>query len=103
MTDWCADFDPVPSTLSRVTEDRQEEMHSAISEAVSDAPIVVLGRLILHQVFGLPLYLILNASGQLKHGHMDHFRPMNNKLFKSRDFWDVVVSDIGIATVIGTS
>jgi hypothetical protein len=34
---------------------------------------------------------------------MDHFRPINNKLFKSRDFWDVVVSDLGILTVIGTS
>jgi hypothetical protein len=106
-------------------------MHSAISEAVSDAPIVVLGRLILHQVrirppssiillgvalqpditsrpllslllhltfsqiFGLPLYLIMNASGRKEHGH--------NKLFKSRDFWDVVVSDVGILSVIATS
>jgi hypothetical protein len=114
-------------------------MHSAISEAVSDAPIVVLGRLILHQVrirpassiillgvtlqpditsrpllslllhltfsqiFGLPLYLIMNASGRKEHGHMNHFIPINNKLFKSRDFWDVVVSDVGILSVIATS
>jgi omega-6 fatty acid desaturase (delta-12 desaturase) len=84
-----------------VTEDRQQEMHSAISEAVGDMPIVILARLILHQVFGLPLYLILNASGQKAWGHVDHYRP-SSKIFKSRDFWDIIWSDIGIALVIGT-
>lgn len=62
---------------------------------------VVLVRLIAHQVFGLPLYLILNASGQKHFGHVDHYNP-GSKIFKSRDFWDIVWSDIGIASVIGT-
>jgi omega-6 fatty acid desaturase (delta-12 desaturase) len=62
---------------------------------------VVLVRLIAHQVFGLPLYLIMNASGQKHFGHVDHYNP-GSKIFKSRDFWDIVWSDIGIASVIGT-
>ena len=52
-------------------------------------------------MFGLPLYLILNASGQKHFGHVDHYNP-GSKIFKSRDFWDIVWSDIGIASVIGT-
>lgn len=116
------------SLLNRVTEERQKEMHSAISEAVSDMPIVVLARLVAHQVrsthstpllnrvltdrffslpfsiqiFGLPLYLILNASGQKHYAkHVDHYLP-SSPIFKSRDFWDIIWSDIGIASVIGT-
>jgi len=38
------------SRFYRVTEERQKEMHSAISEAVGDMPIVVLVRLVAHQV-----------------------------------------------------
>ncbi|CED84978.1 Delta 12 fatty acid desaturase [Phaffia rhodozyma] len=84
-----------------VSEDRQHETHSAITEAFSDAPIVVLARLIGHQIFGLPLYLIINASGQKHYGwSVNHFLP-SSKIFKSRDFWDIIWSDVGIATVIG--
>jgi omega-6 fatty acid desaturase (delta-12 desaturase) len=45
---------------SDISAARQEEL----KEAIGDAPIYVLGNLIVQQLFGWPAYLIRNASGQ---------------------------------------
>jgi omega-6 fatty acid desaturase (delta-12 desaturase) len=47
-------------TQLSVSEKRQEELR----EAIGDAPVVLLLNLFAQQLFGWPLYLLRNASGQ---------------------------------------
>lgn len=76
-----------------VTEQRREELR----EAVGDAPLVVLGNLLGQQLFGWPMYLIRNASGQRHYPKgTNHFEP-SSAIFKPEHFKQIIASDIGIA------
>jgi len=56
-----------------------------------------------HLLAGLPGYLTLNIQGKSypeSHGRVNHFEP-SSPIFHPRDYWDIIVSDIGIASMIG--
>jgi omega-6 fatty acid desaturase (delta-12 desaturase) len=65
-------------------------------EAIGESPIASLWGAFLHQLFGWPMYLIRNASGQ-KHypPRTNHFQP-SSVIFKPSHFWQIVASDLGI-------
>ncbi|ORY28494.1 putative delta-12 fatty acid desaturase [Naematelia encephala] len=71
---------------------RQAELR----EALEDSPLATLWNLYLHQIFGWPLYMIRNASGQLHYPRFtNHFTP-SSVMFKDTQFWQVIWSDIGV-------
>lgn len=75
---------------------RQAELR----EALEESPIASLFGAFVHQLFGWPMYLIRNASGQLHYPKgTNHFNP-KSIIFKAREFWQIVASDIGIGLVI---
>ncbi|RGB38798.1 delta-12 fatty acid desaturase [Rhizophagus diaphanus] len=66
-----------------------------------DTPFITLINLIGQQLFGWPLYLIFNCSGQVYDGRWaNHFNP-NSPIFDPKNFMDIIISDIGI--IIGLS
>jgi omega-6 fatty acid desaturase (delta-12 desaturase) len=79
-----------------VSEFRQQELR----EALAESPIGVLWGLFLHQVFGWPLYLFLNSSGQLHYPKgTNHFDP-SAIIFKPSHFWQIIVSNLGLVAAI---
>lgn len=71
---------------------RQAEMR----EALGESPIASFYNCILHQIFGWPLYLIRNASGQAWYPKgTNHFTP-GSIIFKPSHYWQVIASDIGV-------
>jgi omega-6 fatty acid desaturase (delta-12 desaturase) len=71
---------------------RQAELR----EALEESPLGALYGAILHQLFGWPMYLIRNASGQLWYPKMtNHFQP-SSIIFKPSHFWQIIASDIGV-------
>ncbi|OWZ47101.1 omega-6 fatty acid desaturase (delta-12 desaturase) [Cryptococcus neoformans c45] len=78
-----------------VSKERQNQLR----EALEDSPIVVCYNLFLQQLFGWPMYLIRNASGQLHYPEKtNHFSP-HSFIFKANQYWQIVWSDIGIVLV----
>lgn len=66
-------------------------------EALGESPIASLWGLFLHQIFGWPMYLIRNASGQKHYPRFtNHFQP-SSIIFKTSQYWDIIISDLGIA------
>lgn len=80
-----------------VSKARQEEL----KEAVNDAPLYILVHLLTQQLFGWPMYLIRNASGQ-KHfpKGTNHFQP-SSFIFKPEHYHQIVWSDIGLVITAG--
>ncbi|KAL7414509.1 delta-12 fatty acid desaturase [Mrakia frigida] len=75
-----------------VTEERQSEL----VEAINDAPIVVLLSLFAQQLFGWPLYLIRNASGQKSYPKWtNHFQP-SSPIFDKRHRNQIIASNVGL-------
>ncbi|KAI8393705.1 fatty acid desaturase-domain-containing protein [Radiomyces spectabilis] len=87
----------VPSTRSEVglpPRDQDPEgdgPHSAFEET----PIMALWNMTLMMLFGWPLYLLTNVSGQDYPGWASHFNPYC-AIFEKNQRWDVVTSTIGI-------
>ncbi|TXT13533.1 hypothetical protein VHUM_00900 [Vanrija humicola] len=76
---------------------RQAELR----EALGESPIGSLWNLFIHQIFGWPLYLIRNASGQLHYPKgTSHFKP-SSIIFKPSHFWQIISSDIGVFLTLG--
>ncbi|KAJ8132721.1 hypothetical protein O1611_g902 [Lasiodiplodia mahajangana] len=100
------DLNYVPFTLSeyelslaqRLTADHMGE----------DSPIVVSCRILVQQVFGWPWYLLTHitagreSSPRRSRGWWDntHFLP-SSSLFRKSEYWDIVISDVGILSMIG--
>jgi len=63
--------------------------------AFEDAPLYVVLRIGLMLLLGWPLYLITNATGQDHGKWTNHFFPSAD-IFASRDYWYVVLSDVGL-------
>ena len=79
-----------------VSKFRQEEFR----EAIEDSPIMICFDLFIRQVFGWPAYLIMNASGQPSYpAGTNHFNT-KSIIFKARDNFHVILSDIGVASVM---
>lgn len=76
-----------------VSKVRQNELR----EALEDSPIVICFNLFIRQLLGWPFYLAINASGQRHYPPgTNHFSP-KSIIFKARDHWNVIISDIGVA------
>jgi omega-6 fatty acid desaturase (delta-12 desaturase) len=79
-----------------VTEARQLELQ----EAIGDAPLYVLGNLVIQQLFGWPAYLIRNASGQKHYPRFtNHFTP-SSIIFRPDHKNQIIWSDIGLLIVL---
>lgn len=79
-----------------VSKFRQNELR----EALEDSPIVTCYNLFIRQLFGWPAYLAINASGQRHYpAGTNHFSP-SSIIFKARDKWNIIVSDIGVTITL---
>ncbi|OZJ04353.1 Delta(12) fatty acid desaturase [Bifiguratus adelaidae] len=84
-----------PARAGRM-ESEDEEHHSLLDEA----PLYTLYNMVLIFLFGWPLYLLFNTSGQDYGRWTSHFLP-TAPIFEKHQFWDVVMSDIGVIGMIG--
>ncbi|KAM0749738.1 delta-12-fatty acid desaturase [Meredithblackwellia eburnea MCA 4105] len=72
-----------------------------LDELLEDSPIYSLFMLTAQQLLGWPLYLTVNASGQKQFPKWtNHFNP-GSIIFDARHREQVIISNIGILTVIG--
>lgn len=69
-------------------------------EAFEESPIYTLVNMILMFVFGWPLYLFSNATGQEYPGWASHFNP-RFVIYEENQYWDIVTSAAGVAGMIG--
>ncbi|WVN85013.1 uncharacterized protein L203_100154 [Cryptococcus depauperatus CBS 7841] len=77
-----------------------EARQSVIREALEESPIVVLWNLFLRQLFGWPMYLIRNASGQPHYPRFtNHFSP-KSIMFKANHYGQIIWSDIGVCLTL---
>ncbi|GMG39611.1 unnamed protein product [Ambrosiozyma monospora] len=85
------------------TKEEFKKKHNvmSLSELTSDSPISTLYGLLLQQFGGWWTYLLINVTGQeFPDVHplvTSHFNP-SSPIFEKRDYWFVVLSDIGILT-----
>ncbi|KAI0416886.1 fatty acid desaturase-domain-containing protein [Xylaria grammica] len=85
-----------------------EHGQDMLTDNFEDAPFVVFLRIILQQVIGWHWYLIShitagpNSSPKKSRGWWDnsHFMP-DSSLFRADEFWDIVLSDVGLLAMIG--
>ncbi|KAJ3020339.1 Delta(12)-fatty-acid desaturase [Thoreauomyces humboldtii] len=93
----------VPAHRSRYVEKLGEYQepaeHHHDEPAWKDAPIVDLLNIFGMLTVGWPLYLIHNASGQRYPQWTSHFRP-TSPIFEPKQWFQVVLSDIGVALTI---
>jgi omega-6 fatty acid desaturase / acyl-lipid omega-6 desaturase (Delta-12 desaturase) len=80
--------------------------HSLTAAHLSeDAPIVTLSHCILHQLFGWPLFMLDNLSGQKgKHGfpqHSHYWFGNDSAIFKQSELPSIIVSDLGLLLMTG--
>ncbi|KAF9734722.1 hypothetical protein PMIN03_009606 [Paraphaeosphaeria minitans] len=82
-----------------------------VDHSAADTPILTLGSLIVHQVFGWPMYMFLNAGAgyeSLVRGSRDtvamhkqsHYDPRAN-IFTAAEAPFVAISDLGLVLVLG--
>lgn len=87
--------------LIKSTFGQDADSHS-FTELTEDAPIVTLWHCLLFQIFGWPLYMLDNLSGQKcatgfpQHSHY-WFGP-DSGLYKESELFSVFLSDLGVAT-----
>lgn len=65
-----------------------------------ETPIVAFWGLFKLIVFGFPYYLVSHHTGQVYPGGASHFWPSCG-IFEKHQYWDVVISTLGLATVAG--
>ncbi|KAJ2160702.1 hypothetical protein GGF46_002059 [Coemansia sp. RSA 552] len=86
----------VPRTKSFRGLQGKPSTPSWITDSVfEDAPLFHIGKVVAQSLFGWPLYLYRNASGPKYSRGASHFNP-NAVLFRPEQFWNIVVSDIGL-------
>ncbi|CAG8654240.1 7552_t:CDS:2, partial [Scutellospora calospora] len=86
----------VPKTRTRLGLPPKDKDHDDETSIFEETPIVSLVTLIAQQLFGWPLYLIINASGQEYKGRwVNHFNP-SSPIFEPKHYNDIIISDIGI-------
>ncbi|KAH7097684.1 hypothetical protein BKA62DRAFT_674881 [Auriculariales sp. MPI-PUGE-AT-0066] len=92
-------FDPSGEELlgSSISDKIMAELY----DALGDSPIGAVMGSVMYLVGGWPLYLIKNVSGQLRYpSGTNHFVP-KAPLFAPHQFWQIIMSDLGIALWIG--
>ncbi|KAL5524686.1 hypothetical protein ACEPAF_9831 [Sanghuangporus sanghuang] len=92
-------LDPAKEDLfgSSVTDEVKREL----MEALGDSPLVASWNAAMQLLFGWPLYIAVNASGQKRYPKFtNHFLP-GAPLFKPHEFHQIIISDIGIFIWLG--
>ena len=86
----------VPKTKEKFLSNRGV---AKLKELTEETPIVTLYGLILQQIFGFQMYLVSDVTGQPYPGvpkwKINHYNP-SAPIFDKKDYWYVVLSDIGI-------
>ncbi|KAI1367312.1 fatty acid desaturase-domain-containing protein [Xylaria arbuscula] len=98
---------PEKTVPEKVHEHEHGHEHT-MSDNFEDAPLVVFWRIVLQQVIGWHWYLLShitagpNSSPKKSRGWWDnsHFMP-NSSLFRSDEFWDILLSDVGLLSMAG--
>ncbi|KAJ1811882.1 hypothetical protein LPJ56_005671, partial [Coemansia sp. RSA 2599] len=86
----------VPRTKSYRGLQNKPSTPAWITETVfEESPIYHLFMVVGISLFGWPMYLIRNISGPKHAEGASHFNP-NSVLFKPENFWQIVISDIGV-------
>ncbi|KAI0087792.1 oleoyl phosphatidylcholine desaturase [Irpex rosettiformis] len=71
-------------------------------EAIGDSPLGATFGFFTYLLFGWPLYLIINASGQKRYPKgTNHFNPNAHSLFSPHHFLQIVMSDVGVFIWMG--
>ncbi|KAI9184009.1 hypothetical protein H9P43_003062 [Blastocladiella emersonii ATCC 22665] len=78
------------------------DFHHGHDSLFDESPIKSLLTMLGMLLFGWPMYLLWNVSGQSypEYGWANHFRP-SSPFFRSRDFFDVLISDVGVLAMLG--
>ncbi|RUS20511.1 delta-12 fatty acid desaturase [Endogone sp. FLAS-F59071] len=85
----------VPSTRSQIglpPKDQDPDTHHSLFD---EAPLTVLFNFLIMFAGGWQAYLLFNVSGQDYGRWTSHFHPWS-PIFESHQFWEVIVSDLGI-------
>ncbi|KZP33567.1 delta-12 fatty acid desaturase [Athelia psychrophila] len=78
-----------------------EEVKSELREAIGDSPLGTMLGSLTYLVFGWPMYLIRNASGQRRYPKgTSHFAPAS-VIFGTHQYSQILLSDLGIALWLG--
>jgi omega-6 fatty acid desaturase / acyl-lipid omega-6 desaturase (Delta-12 desaturase) len=72
---------------------------SPLADAFEESPIGDWLQILRMFTVGWPAYLAMNVAGQDYGPGSNHFNP-RAKMFSPRDYWDVVVSDVGILAAL---
>ncbi|GAA5813274.1 hypothetical protein MFLAVUS_006749 [Mucor flavus] len=89
----------VRSTVGLPPREQDPELDGP-HDALDEAPLVVLFRMFNMFVFGWPLYLLTNVTGQDYPGWASHFNP-HCVIYEKNQFWDVMVSTAGVLSMMG--
>jgi len=91
----------VPKTRSQRNIPSQDELSTMekVDELLEDAPLYVFINVLLQQVFGWPMYLLTNASGQRFQRWTNHFDP-ESPIFDRRHWLQIITSDAGLLMTI---
>ena len=93
----------VEGMMMMMMERGVERKWEVLWESLCESPIGELGGVIRMLTLGWPAYLMVNAAGQSYEGvdkrKLNHFHPQA-PMFKESEFWDIVVSDVGLGVVI---
>lgn len=76
-------------------EDGTRSYRSALEEAMQETPLGDMFNMLKMFVVGWWAYLLTNAAGQRYGNGANHFNP-HAPMYSKRDYWDIVISDIGI-------
>ncbi|THH20543.1 hypothetical protein EW146_g822 [Bondarzewia mesenterica] len=78
------------------------EVMNELREALGESPIGAMYYSTAYLLFGWPLYLITNASGQKRYpAGTNHFNP-NSVIFSPNHYGQIIASDIGVMIWLGT-
>jgi len=87
----------VPATRSDVTP---KSKTGEFLELTEDTPIASFIGIFLMSTVGWLGYIILNVTSQKHSRRANHFEP-SSPIFKPDHLWDVIISDVGIAIMLG--
>jgi len=83
-----------------VSSDEKRTYKSALNEALEETPIGDLINILKMFTLGWPAYLAFNAAGQPYGKGTNHYNP-GAAMYSARDYWDIIVSDLGIIGALG--
>ncbi|KAI9764609.1 MAG: hypothetical protein M1840_008343 [Geoglossum simile] len=98
----------IPRSRERwISQHKVHNPHGHGWHLVEETPVVTLGKLVFQQLFGFPLYLLINVAGQKYPGSWwvkrSHFYfGGGSYIFDRKDWGDILISDLGIATALAT-